>query len=43
MPLPALNQNKLSFYVLSTSQGILQGKDALKLKIGGELLFKITI
>lgn len=36
-------QNKISFFILSTSQGILQGKDALKLKIGGELLFKITI
>lgn len=36
-------KNKNSFFLLSTSKGILSGEDALNLNIAGELLFKITI
>lgn len=38
-----LYKNKNSFYLLSTSKGILSGYDAIKLNVGGELLFQITI
>ena len=37
-----IHQNPLSFFVLSTTSGILHSRDALKLNIGGELLFKLT-
>ena len=37
-----LYKNKSIFYILSTHKGILSGSDAIKLKIGGEILFKIA-
>jgi len=36
-------KNESSFFLLSTSKGILSSDQALKLNIAGELLFKITI
>jgi len=36
-------KNRTSFFLLSTSKGILSSDDALKLNIAGEILFKITI
>jgi ribosomal protein S8 len=36
-------KNRTTFYFLSTTNGLLEGKDALSLNIGGELLFQITL
>jgi len=38
-----LHQNNLCFYILSTNQGIMFGKNAIKLQIGGEVLLKVTL
>jgi ribosomal protein S8 len=35
------NQGVNETAILSTNQGILTGRDAMKKKVGGELLFKI--
>ena len=36
-------KNNLTFYFLSTTMGILEGRDALHLNLGGEILFKINL
>jgi len=36
-----LYKNKFSKLILSTDKGIMLGSDAIKLKLGGEILFKI--
>ena len=38
-----LYKNSLTFYFLSTTMGILEGRDALNLNLGGEILFKIIL
>lgn len=38
-----IHQNPLSFFIISTSYGIIGSREAIRLNVGGELLFKINI
>jgi ribosomal protein S8 len=41
--LKKISLKKNNFYLLNTSKGILNYKESLNQKVGGELLFKISI